>query len=220
MKNHGTGFLKRLRLAAVCCAISIAFVSHAEAAGVPDTVVDPALNPLAVDGHLQVVFTYSDARNEDLILSIPALAANPILDNHTTPIGSVIDLGSYTGNLTFKLDNIFTGATYYSDQLDGYGDYHVRLDANYADFGVGSLDPTSLANITTLANAGYSLIFMAWEDHDLGSYETSDWDYNDVIFALAYQVHLDRVPEPLSLSMFGVGLAGVAGLRRRKKATG
>ena len=172
----------------------------------PVTSVDPALNPFSVDGSIQIVFAFSDASNEDLILDIPALASNPILDNHVSPIGTTVDLGSYTGNLTFELNNLYTGAKYYSDALDAYGDYHVILDANYADFGIGSLDPTALASIQSLANAGYSIIFMAWEDHDVQSYAPSDWDYNDVVYAVAYKVNLNRVPEPLSLSVFGVGL--------------
>jgi hypothetical protein len=77
-----------------------------------------------------------------------------------------------------------------------------------------------LANIQALANQGYSIVFMAWEDHDLHSYHVSDWDYNDVIFALAYKVNQHSlVPEPLTLSLFGAGLVGAAALRRRRKAS-
>ncbi|MND09799.1 PEP-CTERM motif protein [compost metagenome] len=46
----------------------------------------------------------------------------------------------------------------------------------------------------------------------------SDFDYNDLIFAFA-NTQLTQVPEPLTLSLFGAGLAGVAwvGRRRSKK---
>jgi PEP-CTERM motif len=188
--------------------------------GLPFTSVDPTLDPFSVDGHLQVVFTFSDASNEDVILTIPTLGPNPILDNHSTAVGAVVDLGNFTGNLTFELHNLFTNATYFSDSLDSFGDYHVVLDSNYADFGVGPLDATALANINALANQGYSIVFMAWEDHDVQSYHPSDWDYNDVIYALAYKVNTHSlVPEPLTLSLFGAGLAGAAALRRRRKAS-
>lgn len=188
--------------------------------GLPFTSVNPALNPFAIDGHLQVVFTFSDASNEDVILTIPTLGPNPILDNHTTPVGTVVDLGNFTGNLTFQLHNNFTHADYFSNSLDAFGDYHAVLDPNYADFGVGPLSPAALASITALANQGYSITFMAWEDHDIHSYNPSDWDYNDVVYALAYKVNTHSlVPEPLTLSLFGAGLAGAAALRRRRKSS-
>ena len=197
--------------------------------GLPITTIDPTLNPFSVDGHIQIVYTFSDAANEDLILTLPTLNGNPIIDNKLTPKGTLIDLGNYTGNLTFKLQDLQTSATYYSDQLDAYGDYHVVLDTNYADFGVGSLKGSALANVTNLANLGYSIIFMAWEDHDSHTcyWNTahtkctashSDWDYNDVIYAIAYKVNEHNVPEPLTLSLFGAGLAGAAATRRKRKA--
>jgi len=190
--------------------------------GTPVTVVDPTLNPFALDGQVQIVFTFSDASNEDLILTTPTLNGNPIIDNHTTAKGTVINLGNFTGNLVFQLDNLKTGATYFSDALDAFGDYHVKLDTNYADFGVPPLSGAALANITNLANQGYAIIFMAWEDHDKGTkypgVKGSDFDYNDVIFAIAYKVNQRTiVPEPLTLSLFGAGLVGAAALRRRKK---
>jgi len=217
MNGHIVRALKTAVLAAGFAALTSL---PAAAAGVPVTTVNPTLNPFAVDGHLQIVFTFSDASNEDVILSIPTLGPNPILDNHTTPLGTVVDLGNFTGNLTFELDNLFTGANYFSNALDIFGDYHVKLDSTYSDFGVGPLGATALANITALANQGYSIVFMAWEDHDLHSYNPSDWDYNDVIYAIAYKVNTHTlVPEPLTLSLFGAGLAGAAALRRRRKAS-
>jgi len=221
MSNYIVGGLKAALLST---ALVAAFAAPAAAKsiyhGLPQTVVDPTLAPpgLAIDGHLQVVFTFSDASNEDLILTIPALASNPIIDNHTTPIGTIVDLGTFTNNVVFELQNEKTLANYFSDSLDAYGDYHVHLDANYADFGVGALSGAALTNVNNLASEGYSIIFMAWEDHDLKSYITSDWDYNDVIYALAYKVNEHNlVPEPLTLSLFGAGLAGAAAMRRRRK---
>jgi len=201
-----------------------AALAAAPALAGPVTAVDPSLNPLSLDGHVQIVFTFSDASNEDLILTTPTLNGNPIIDNHTTPKGTVIDLGNFTGNLVFQLNNLKTGATYFSDALDGFGDYHVKLDANYADFGAPPLSGAALANITNLANQGYAIIFMAWEDHDKGTkypgVKGSDFDYNDVIFAIAYKVNLHTiVPEPLTLSLFVGGVAGLAAVRRRKKKT-
>ena len=58
---------------------------------------------------------------------------------------------------------------------------------------------------------------MAWEDLKNG--QGVDWDYNDVVYAIAYKVRTESVPEPLTLSLFGAGLAGAAALRRRRKAS-
>jgi len=222
MDRYFAGALKSVLfgVAAAALMVSPALAVKTVGHGLPFTSVDPTLNPFAVDGHLQVVFTFSDASNEDVILTIPTLGPNPILDNHNTPLGSVVDLGNFTGNLTFELHDLFTNSTYFSDSLDAFNDYHVVLDPNYADFGVGPLGATALANIQNLANQGYSITFMAWEDHDLHSYNPSDWDYNDVVFAIAYKVNQHSlVPEPLTLSLFGAGLVGAAALRRRRKAS-
>jgi hypothetical protein len=59
--------------------------------------------------------------------------------------------------------------------------------------------------------------------------ETGDWqtiatanvtNVDGIIDTITYQVRsdLDAVPEPLTLSVFGAGLAGCAALRRRKRA--
>jgi len=234
MSNYIVGGLKTALLSAAlavgCSATAIASptVYH----GLPATTVDPTLAPpgLAIDGHLQVVFTFSDAANEDLILTIPSLASNPIIDNHTTPLGTVVDLGTFTNNVVFELQNLKTTSTYFSDALDSGHDYHVRLDANYTDFGVGALSGQALLNVNSLASQGYSIVFMAWEDHATNTHycdanghncvNGSDWDYNDVIYALAYKVNEHTlVPEPLTLSLFGAGLAGAAALRRRRKGS-
>ena len=72
-----------------------------------------------------------------------------IRSSTTTPLrlGRSSISGSYTGNLVFEMQNLVTGSSFFSNTLDGNGDYHAKLSANYADFGVGSLGATAAANI-------------------------------------------------------------------------
>jgi len=217
MSNYIVGGIKAALAAVALTAISAA---PAMATATPVTTIDPALNPFTVDGHIQIVFTSKpqDAANTDLISTVPTLIPNPIINNHVTSTGAIIDLGNYTGNLEFQLHNTKTGSTYLSDALDGDGNYHVKFDTIYTDFGLGPLTGVALASVTTLATEGYSIVFMAWEDHGKHSYNPSDWDYNDVIYAVAYKANTHTVvPEPLTLSLFGAGIAGLASIRRRRK---
>jgi len=97
---------------------------------------------------------------------------------------------------------------------DSDGNYHALITSVYSDFGLGAL-PGPAA--TALAALGGSITYVGWEDKTLA--QGSDWDYNDLIFAFANTSV--AVPEPLTLSLFGMGLAGAAlvGRRRNKKTT-
>ena len=54
---------------------------------------------------------------------------------------------------------------------------------------------------------------------DLLANQNSDFDYNDLIFGfLGIAPPVDPVPEPMTLSLLGVGLVGLAAIRRRRAA--
>ncbi len=71
---------------------------------------------------------------------------------------------------------------------------------------------------TALAGLSGSITFIGWEAKNLA--QGSDFDYNDLIFAFANTSTTTDVPDPLTLSLFGAGLAGAAWVgRRRSKKT-
>ena len=79
---------------------------------------------------------------------------------------------------------------------------------------MGALSAAASAALAGLAN----ITFVGWEDKNLA--QGSDFDYNDLIFAFANTRLTTQIPEPLTLSLFGAGLAGAAWMgRRRAKKT-
>jgi hypothetical protein len=138
-------------------------------------------------------------------------------------IGQTINLGNTGPGIVFGLTDLKHSVTYLTDALaaDGYAHDMVSatvdagnagdVAAAFAGFGQGALDPAAAASIALLGETpGTIVTFVAWEDTLNG-----DYDYNDMIFAFTDPVVVAAVPEPLTLAMFGFGLAALVVLHRR-----
>jgi hypothetical protein len=143
-----------------------------------------------------------------------------------TPIGTVVSLAVPLGSLNFELTNNTTGVSFFMNSsnanTDGTGNAWHFANFTFADqnaynavFNSGSNGvPLTSGELTTIQNNGG---FAAWTFvgvEDLQVVGTDDW--NDLVYAFHNVAAPPSVPEPMTLSLFGAGLAGAAWMRRRK----
>lgn len=174
---------------------------------------------LTANGDVKAIYIFANAGDTSFLDETAPTSWTGIFCNHASgsctgnSAGDTVDLGTQSGALVFTLRNISTGMSYTSNMPDAAGDYHAVFSANYSTFGLGTLPSAAAAALSGLSN----VTFVAWEDRS--AINNSDFDYNDLVFAFSNTKanHGPGVPEPLTLSLMGAGLFGVAGLRFRRK---
>lgn len=186
------------------------------------------LTPLSSNGtDVYAVYIFGDAAHTSNLSEIGPNFISNIFCNHTnagciaSTIGQTVYLGTPGPGIVFGLTDINTHTTFTTNALasDGYAHDRVSATVNagnatavaaaYSIFGQGPLAYAAAASIASLGETpGTIVTFVGWEDVVGG-----DYDYNDLIFAFTDPV--GAVPEPLTLAIFGVGLAGLIGFRKR-----
>jgi len=199
-------------------AAAAVLVSVAAANATPITTPPPVLSAV---GDVTAIYVYANADHTSNLNEIFPASFSQIFCNHPNgsclgnSSGDTMDLGVQSGVMEFGLDNLTAGLSYLSDTPDSDGNYHVLITDNFADFGIGALPSGADSVIANLLGMGKSITYIGWEDLTLN--RGSDFDYNDLIFAFANTTTRDiPVPEPLTVSLVGIGLFGAAWLRRRK----
>jgi hypothetical protein len=192
-------------------------LSAAAAQATPITIQPQDLSAI---GNVTAIYVFANAGNTSILNELLPSNIPQIFCNHDTggctgaSGGDTMALGLQNGVMRFSLHNVDTGSTFYNDTADSDGNYHVRISTDYADFGQGALPSAADTVITNLINGGMSVTFVGWEDLTAG--QGSDFDYNDLIFAFANTTTQRQLPEPFTLSLMGMGLAGAAWAKRRK----
>lgn len=174
---------------------------------------------LTATGDVKAVYIFADAANTSFLNELSPVSWAGIFCNHPSGsctgnvAGDTVDLGTQAGPLVFSLRNITKGKTYISNMPDGGGAYHAVFSTSYSTFGLGALPSAAASALMGLPN----VTFVAWEDRDATN--GSDFDYNDLVFAFSNTMPSGNpgAPEPLTLSLLGAGLFGLAGLRFQRK---
>jgi len=120
-----------------------------------------------------------------------------VFNNHTSPVGSTVNLGSFAvgTELIFRLHVSNTGYDYYTGAASRNpdGDTHARVQSNWQP------------NET----------LVSFEDL-FGTPEGVN-GYNDLSFSFTNTTSAPSVPEPASIALFSVGLLGLGLLKRKMK---
>lgn len=180
-------------------AVAVLFAATSVAAQADITILGGRLFA-AQTGHVTATFLGSDAGYTDILIFDPNGQNRTLFNGHATPVGTTIDLGTFTAGteLKFQLHVSNTGDNFYT--------------------GPASANPDNVFHASAVLDANRSAV-LGFEDLRGGG----DRDYNDLQFRVTNVSNVggpSPVPEPSTWGMLlgGLGLMGFAA-RRRKNAT-
>jgi hypothetical protein len=158
-------------------------------------------NSVLVGGSGDIIATYegnSASYSNDLYLfTDDGIAGNDvfIFNNHASAVGATFNLGSFAPlgtELIFRLHVNDTGMDYFtggaSRNPDGH--FHARVQGDW-------LPDTTLVSFEDLFNGPF--------------------DFNDLSFSFTNTTTPTEIPEPTSMLLISLGLAGLASFQRRRK---
>ena len=189
--------MRRSLFAALGLALTFSLAQPAAAAIIGGSVI------VQNDGEVIATYRGNSAQfSNDLYLASPdgPFATTFIFNNHTSPIGTVVNLGSFTAGteLVFRLhvndkgDDWFSGPASRNDD----GKAHVRITDNWS--------------------ATESLV----EFEDLRDTPEGNGGFNDLAFSFSNTASTvsNPVPEPGTYAVFAAGIVMLLGMQRSRRA--
>ena len=157
---------------------------------------------VATDGNVFAGFLGSDAGYfNTLFLDSPSDWGTQEIFNKYTPVGSIVDLGTFTAGteLIFRIDVLNTSLSYFT--------------------GDGSRNPDGIAHAEAITTLSENLYVTTVGFEDL--YGGGDEDYNDFVFWLTNVIdpQTNGIPEPPILLLMMIALLGLWVQRRRRSKT-
>ncbi|NHZ87460.1 PEP-CTERM sorting domain-containing protein [Massilia sp. CCM 8733] len=197
--------MKLLRSLLACSAAMAGLAMPGAARAIPIASSGTEGRAVLATGPGAMVATYlgssADYANDVYLFTDDGIDNNDLFmfNNRSTPVGATLELGRFASGseLVFRLHVNNTGRDFYSGKASRNADRraHARAQENW------------LPDVTLIS----------FEDLRGGPYE-----FNDMSFSLSrteITVPPVKVPEPASLTLVGLGIAGMLALRRRTPAS-